>query len=333
MSYYKKYIKYKSKYLNLKNKINQIGGKIIKTIPNNGMLDGMTLQCFWISILQYIKRHSHSSLTLRELRSQAGLDSRSEHIMFDTWATNKEGRLYFIEAADIIAHMYHINIQVYIANRHRNGTIHINEQPTYFFPMGEPVSGYSTVRLVNFGIHFELIDDKGSEYVPLVSYKGNAKKITEVPINEQEHYLKNSEYELLQTLEYHRMEINNKYIEELRSIDELKFLSLKEKEELKRQTKSKIDLDNITKIINEIKEKTEQEKYEIKQLEIINLHDKLTQQQNNLNEEKTRYDNLLVALKSNPNELEPLKKIINDIVYSISETKQLIANKKKELGL
>lgn len=333
MSYYKKYIK--SKYLNLKNKINQIGGKIIKTIPNNGMLDGMTLQCFWILILQYLKRHSHShsSLTLRELRSRAGLDSRSEHIMFDTWATNREGRLYFIEAADIIAHMYRINIQVYIANRHRDGTIHINEQPTYFFPMGEPVFGYSTVRLVNFGIHFELIDDKGSEYVPLVSYKGNATKITEVPVNEQELYLRNSEDELLQTLEYQRMEINNKYIKEVRSIDELEFYSFKEKEALKQQAKSKIDLDNITKIINEIKEKTEQEKYEIKQLEIINLYDKLTQQKNNLNEEKTRYDNLLVALRSNPKELEPLKKIINDIDRSIKETEQTIAIKKKEIGL
>jgi hypothetical protein len=336
MSYYKKYIKYKSKYLNLKNKINQIGGKIIKTIPNSGMLEGMTLQCFWISILQYLKKpqnppiQGRSSLTLRDLRSRAGLDSRSEHIMFDTWATNKEGRLYFIEAADRIAHLYHINIQVYIANRHRDGTIHINEQPTYFFPMGEPVFRYSTVRLVNFGIHFELIDDKGSDYVPLVSYKGTATKITEVPVNEQELYLRNSEDALLlKTFEHQKKEIEKKYIEELDSINKLTEMRDDEKEALRKQTKSKIELDNITKIIKEVKERIKKEEHDIKQIELSNLQDILTQQQKHLKEEQDLYTSLIKT--SDLNELNPLKNIISEIQQSIKETEQTIAIKKKEL--
>jgi len=332
MSYYKKYIKYKSKYLDLKNKINQIGGKIFKTISNSGSLDGMTFQCFWISILQYLTHHGYPLLTLRELRTRAGLDNSSEHIMFDTWATNSEGRHYFMDAANRIARMYHINIQVYIPEIHDDDTIHINEQPTYFFPIGKPVSRYSIVRLVNFGIHFELIDDKGSDYVPLVSYKGEAKKITEVPVNEQKLYLKNSEDALLlKTLEYQRTKINKEYIKELQSIDKLAGISNVQKEALKEETKSKIELDNITKIIKQVKERIKKEEHDIKKIELTNLQDILTQQQKHLKEEEDMYTTLRKT--STIDELKPLQNLIVDIQRSITETVQIIANKNKELRL
>jgi len=46
----------------------------------------MSNQCFWISILDYIKAHYPllSELTLRQLRTWVGLDYTTEHIMFDS---------------------------------------------------------------------------------------------------------------------------------------------------------------------------------------------------------------------------------------------------------
>ncbi len=55
LKYKQKFIKYKTKYLGLKNSIVQIGGNTFVTIPNNGTADGnMTNQCAWISVRDYL---------------------------------------------------------------------------------------------------------------------------------------------------------------------------------------------------------------------------------------------------------------------------------------
>jgi hypothetical protein len=58
------------------------GDKVI-TKKNTGSMERMTNQCFWISIHQYLKSKG-ITLTLRELRTNAGLDSSTEYTMFDT---------------------------------------------------------------------------------------------------------------------------------------------------------------------------------------------------------------------------------------------------------
>jgi hypothetical protein len=56
----------------------------IKTIRNNGQKDGMTNQCLFISILDFIIRNINNTLTLKHLRDVGGLDTSSEHTMCDT---------------------------------------------------------------------------------------------------------------------------------------------------------------------------------------------------------------------------------------------------------
>jgi len=278
MNYYKKYIKYKSKYLNLKNKNNQIGGDVIKTIPNDGRMDGMTLQCFWISILQYLRKNGHRTLTLKELRTQAGLDKNTEHIMFDTYAIDEKGNHFFLEAATRIANMYRINIQVYTAIR-SFPFILASDQPKYFFPLGSPNASYRPVKLANFGmIHFELIDDiDGLPFVPLVSYNGKATKINAIPESRRNTYLENSEDTLLlRELEHQLEEINKKYNEDVKNTRELKDLSSQAQQQLiKDYTKDKDSkVLDITNLIEQIKERIKQEELQIKS---FILDDKITE--------------------------------------------------------
>jgi hypothetical protein len=47
----------------------------------------MYLQCFWISILDYLHRNGHPYLTLRELRRNDGLGENTEHDMDDGQAS------------------------------------------------------------------------------------------------------------------------------------------------------------------------------------------------------------------------------------------------------
>jgi hypothetical protein len=193
MSYYKKYLKYKNKYLELKK---QLGGRRIRTIPNSGALEGMTNQCFWISILNYLQRNGHPALTLRQLRTNAGLGADTEHTMFDIDHRDRHGHVddIFYNAAMRIANLYNLRIQVHTVDH--TGEIlgqraHIGDGANFF-------------EIAQFGLaHFELINGVGGAFVPAVIVKGNLTKDINpemkpryLQLNEQQGFLKILEEQL-----------------------------------------------------------------------------------------------------------------------------------------
>jgi hypothetical protein len=190
--YKHKYLKYKKKYLMLveeQKKLNNTnnykiflgGGSIVigskvKTIPNSGSLESMTNQCFWISILNYLQSNGNGNknLTLRELRTNAGLDSQTEHMMFDTnYLINKgnENIPIFFNAANRIAKFYDIQIEVYSVNR--EGEV-LNQRD-------EIGNSTNIVPIAQFGLqHFELIDKKGKTFIPAVPINGKLTTTTDI---------------------------------------------------------------------------------------------------------------------------------------------------------
>ncbi len=77
-NYQEKYIKYKIKYLNLLEKLQFGGAKKNKTIPNRGrhMENGRkySVQCFWISIMHFLRYVLGINITLSEIKRIAGMN-------------------------------------------------------------------------------------------------------------------------------------------------------------------------------------------------------------------------------------------------------------------
>ena len=206
MSYYKKYLKYKNKYLELKK---QLGGRRIRTISNSGALEGMTNQCFWISILNYLQRNGHPALTLRQLRTNAGLGADTEHTMFDIDHRDRHGNLndIFYNAAMRIANLYNLHIRVHTVN-------HTGE---ILGPRGYFGDGINFVEIAQFGLfHFELIDGEiGDAFVPAVIVKGNLTK--DIKPEMKSTYLQLSEQQgLLKILREQLKEDHRQYDESLK---------------------------------------------------------------------------------------------------------------------
>jgi len=130
----------------------------VNTIKNNGTKEGMTDQCFWISLLDYLHKQGFPELTLKRMRSQAGLNANTEHRMFDSdylGGLNGDEPIFY-NAATILAEIYKLRIQVYSANRVGEHTIKGDAR-------GLIGDGHKLVEIVQFGdSHFELIDN----YVP-----------------------------------------------------------------------------------------------------------------------------------------------------------------------
>ena len=180
MDYYQKYLNYKTKYSELKKKLNkkQVGGKRVKTVSNSGRMENMSLQCFWISILDYLRKHGRSTLTLKELRRQAGLNRTTEHEMFDVDKKDSHGNLIFYNAAVEIARIYNLNIQIFTADRRGNIT-------NITAPRANIGSGTNLVQIAQFGLgHFELIDDDGEDFVPAVLVNGDFHKINTIEVKQ-----------------------------------------------------------------------------------------------------------------------------------------------------
>ena len=90
------------------NKKNNMSSSCFKFILNNGCEDGMTNQCLWISILDYLRIKGHvSDIDLISLRTSAGLDSTTTHTMFDIMIQEHE------DAINRIANMFDLSIQFY----------------------------------------------------------------------------------------------------------------------------------------------------------------------------------------------------------------------------
>lgn len=172
MNFEKKYLKYKKKYLLLKNTRNQKAGslkvlknildsnpsillsaiqhvknkQLVHTIFNDGNMDGMSNQCIYISILTYLHSNSYPSLTLEELRKMGGLDASTKDKMFD--GDEPES----INAINRICNNYNLEINILQVN-----------------PYGDVKVGYDSIfgkgkinklSIANYGMaHFELVID------------------------------------------------------------------------------------------------------------------------------------------------------------------------------
>jgi hypothetical protein len=184
---------YKNRYLNIKNdynrlldayiSVNQTGGMSVTTIHNNGeLLEGgiqYKNQCFWISILAYLRANGYPRLTLRQLRTDAGLDLDTAQIPVDT--TSRGNGATPTDSFYRISAQYNIIIRVYRSNSHGGITrdyagsnivdiisAHYDEHgdvvikpPIGFMHLGHMDGSYGDKNIVNLanngGNHFELI--------------------------------------------------------------------------------------------------------------------------------------------------------------------------------
>jgi hypothetical protein len=224
---YLKYLKYKHKYLELKklnyqlNSLKQLGGhgkRKVKTIGNDGRREGMSLQCFWISILDYLRRNGHPQLTLRQLRTDAGLGRDTEHMMFDIDVNDVNGQAIYYNAATRIAEIYNLRIQIYAANR--TGEVVLTDSPR-----GVIGNGAHLVELAQFGTaHFELIDaTHGNDYIPAVVVNGTLMKATNIDPTINNSYLYLSECQNMLKILRDQSKVNDElYKKQLQIKNELK---------------------------------------------------------------------------------------------------------------
>jgi len=217
--YRKKYLKYKKKYLELKFNDNQTGGNsTVKTVSNTGGLEGMSLQCFWISILDYLKRNGHPSLTLRELRTQGDLGIDTEKTMFDIdylVGPELDRQPIFFNAAIRIAEIYNLRIQIYTAFRSNNDNAWITT------PRASIGDGPNLVEIAQFGTrHFELIDANGSNFVPAVFVKGELTKNID-PVMKDRYYQLSENEGMLQILKNELTVNNYNYDKELKAKEDI----------------------------------------------------------------------------------------------------------------
>ncbi len=150
---YKKYIKYRIKYLDLiMDKSFQIGGASITTISNNGSGDNMLNQCMWISIRDYLNYHRGENRTVRALKQSVGLGPDTDHTEFD------EENPGYVDALTRLCRQYEISIYLIVASR--DGTVRqiSLDGKGNLFPINiiNP-NAPNIVYIASFGNHFELI--------------------------------------------------------------------------------------------------------------------------------------------------------------------------------
>jgi len=182
---YEKYRKYKNKYLDLKNKIGgsdpdleraikesledlnegdvEVGSKLY-VIPNSGMIEGMSQQCFWISIFNYLQKNPSVNIpdvsNVRELRTFVGLRKDTEHLPFDENDNRFRTALnYLTDTLDLTIIVHFVNASGYQIilrdaitripeeakrpiNAGKKNTVHITQHGLYHFQyMVEPGVG------------------------------------------------------------------------------------------------------------------------------------------------------------------------------------------------
>jgi hypothetical protein len=178
MSTINKYIKYKNKYLLLKKqlrKIRQYGGARFMVIPNSGSIDGMSNQCMWISIRDFLVNYLGIRITVRGVRKMAGLDALTEHTSFD-WENQR-----FRDAILLIARKFNLQINCYLVDH--NGEPHpalYHDPETRTLPMPMHIindRGRHIVNIAFYGNHFQLITEGNNIVMP--------RKLTSTSINKE----------------------------------------------------------------------------------------------------------------------------------------------------
>jgi hypothetical protein len=155
MDYKEKYLIYKNKYLNLKKK--QIGGAPFLSVPNNGSDgSGISLQCIWISIRDYLNYFHGIKISVANLKRIVDLDPDTDQIEYDD-DTQPILRAGLERLAALI-----LNVRICFIRVNHNGTIapiSLNEDGT-MNPNNDRIinpGGIETIYIATFGRHFELI--------------------------------------------------------------------------------------------------------------------------------------------------------------------------------
>ena len=152
----------------------------VRTFDNNGSLDGMINQCFWISILQHLQR-TMPSLSLSDLRSRVGLLARSNN-MFDTDKTDSKGNVTDLNAAQKAADIYNLRIQILDVDS--RGTV-IGPRAV-FAPAKQHTRHPTPIEIAQYGLdHFELVSESGKEFEPAVIFNNIFTKKRDIPISIQ----------------------------------------------------------------------------------------------------------------------------------------------------
>ena len=270
MNYHKKYLKYKAKYLELKKlKYLQRGGNPFRVIRNNGSdpIGGLTNQCMWISIRDFLRLNGFPAITTQEVRNAAGLAGRGlENTMFDI-----ENPI-FRAAIQKISDVFNLRINIYpldysgaLSHRwYEVGETHPNPASIIVSSDNTPagVAARRDVHLAQYGIgHFELIvggyhipaiaGAVGQAFVPAVPIKGQLKKADE--LSDKEIRTSRLYQHLFDLLDERKL--INKQISELTPIIE------KNKGEYKSTLESRELTEDIKKLISE-SQKTELDRYE-----------------------------------------------------------------------
>jgi hypothetical protein len=165
--YYLQYLKYKQKYLQIKNI--QKGGVRFNVIPNNGGITEftntgeeitMSNQCMWISLRDYfinVLHHSEYPNSVLQIKMIAGLDLEATRYEQFDW----ESKQYpFRQGLEIIANLFDLCIEAYLVDGEGN------THPELINPDGTPIPmhvineyGSKVVKIAFYGGHFQLITD------------------------------------------------------------------------------------------------------------------------------------------------------------------------------
>ena len=199
-NYKQKYLKYKNKYINLKNLLGGTGANTYRyqratevsggvsfdltgyqnpviTIPNNGALgDGLSNQCMWISIYTYLATNQYYNGTFAEFRYLVNLPMKCNTEF------NIENK-HMVNSLNKIIDYFDLDIRIWRVNENKLIT-------TYHFNNGNATTpdryGIGNSRVVNImatGSHFELIIG-GSIFDPFVEDELLIRnKVSNDPIN------------------------------------------------------------------------------------------------------------------------------------------------------
>jgi hypothetical protein len=219
-----------------------------RTISNSGRMDGLSYQCMFISIYQYLKLvKSNNSVTVSKIRNIGGLGSDTSNTMYDFQDRRFDGCL------DNICDHFNIKIKIYYSNRRSDEkTIWIGKCQWKF---GNSKS--SIARIVSLIDHFELITNIGDkEYISenLINPKTNKTIIPDTDIKSKSsidsksrnHAISAYNISIKQSIDRQILSIINECLENKNIIDDIdkqNSLILHEIEKLKKEfTDKKVNL-------------------------------------------------------------------------------------------
>jgi hypothetical protein len=281
--YKKKYLKYYAKYLNLKKL--QTGGMNFISISNNGGGEpGISSQCIWISIRDYLNYHKGIKNTVIVLKRSIGLGPETDHMEYNNDNALFRGALLRLcqQLNITLCFIYtsHGKIAPYCINNN-------NMKPFYQINIGTG----NNVYIASYGAHFELIiqspnynlerhqnaNIQGALYQPKIQIHNNFVSPSQVSPQEQQLIKASIELvEITQTIDFFREElrrVRNDIEENKEGISNIMSINLKpeETEILLDGYIKTLEASNITaqKIIRRIEDlNQEKQSYEL----IINEH-------------------------------------------------------------